>query len=409
MAATGIANPILGPLNSPTVPSQQVSSIKPGGEVARLMGMMEELKRTKQAWVIKDMLDAAAREEGLPTAVLDEALLKHGVRFSRGPGGQVTGVQTSGTPGAATPAAPGSPGYGRQTPGTGGPSYAMPSTPGSSGRYSQGSSWGGGGGGGQSAPGFIPGGLPTGGTQTGGFSMTDRTGIPNNGPGPGALPGQGYTGGFSYGQPRSIFDGMSANPTYGEVISQVMRRQEDNRNAAMGIMGNSRSEIMNDPNRALLGQRTADLLSNPYSLDEATISRIMGQQNQALTQRAAQTSQGIRDREAARGTLRSGGATAALDTVRNRTADAMSEGERDIRVKAAIQNGQDLRSAMGAALPGISEKTNSLNQLDTTAARDILGGSSYSGDAFLTNALMGKPQGQQFAPMTDVNFGYKLG
>jgi len=403
MAATGIANPILGPLNSPTVPTKQVASIKPGGEVARLLSIMEELKRTKQPWIIKDMLDAAARDEGVPTAMLDDALLKHGVRFSRGSGGQVTGIQTNGpqdVPGAA--------GYGKQSPGTGGPSYSMPSTPGSSGRTSAGSPWGGGGGG-QSAPGFVPSGLPTGGAQTAGFSMTDRTGITNPGPGGGPTPGQGYTGGFSYGQPKSIFDGMSANPTYGEVISKTMQRQEDNRDAAMGIMGNARSEIMSDPNRALLGQRTADLLSNPYSLDEATISRIMGQQNQALTQRAAQTSQGIRDREAARGTLRSGGATAALDTVRNRTADAMSAGESDIRVKAAIQNGQDLRSAMSAALPGISEKTNSLNQLDTTAARDILGGSSYSGDAFLTNALMGKPQGQQFAPMTEYTNGYKLG
>lgn len=240
----------------------------------------------------------------------------------------------------------------------------------------------------------------------GGMAWNTPLGFKNPGPGPGANPTVGGSGaGFTYGQPKSIFDGLPSNPTFGDVVGQVMRRQEDNRNAALGVLSNARGEIINDPNRQLLNSRTSDLLSNPYSMDEATISRILGQTNQGITQRAAEMTGNARDRAAAGGVLRSGGANAAQDAIANNASGQMADAERSTRIQAAIQNQQDLRSAMGAALPGIAENTQARNSLDKTAAVDVLGGSSYSGDAFLSNMMAGKQGGTLVNPL---NPGYDL-
>lgn len=249
-----------------------------------------------------------------------------------------------------------------------------------------------------------------GGGATGGggsLSWNSPLGFSNPGPGPGAIPGQGGTGGgFSYARPRSIFDGLPQNPTFGDVVGSVTRRQEENRNAALDVLGNARGEIGNDPNRGLMRQRTSDLLSNPYSLDEATIQQIMGKAGEGVTQRAMELRTQAGDRAAASGVGRSGSANAAIEGINNSAARSLAEIERDTRVQAALQNKQDLRSALGAALPGISEETGAKTNLDLAAARDVLGASSFYGDAFLSNLLNGKQGGYNIAVP---NQGYQLG
>lgn len=329
---------------------------------------------------------------------------------------QGKGFVSSSTGAPATP-----PAIGSQPPAGGGLPAAQPGMPGSGGAFGGGGGFSGpagrpanagggfmGGGGGGPAATSASGSSAIGmGGGSPGMDWNSPLGFKNPGPGPGALPGVGYTGQpFAYGQPRSIFEGLPQNPTFGDVVGQVMRRQEDNRNAALGILGNARGEIANDPNRNLLNNRTSDLLSNPYSMDEQTIQRILGQTNQGITQRAAELTGNARDRAAAGGVLRSGGANASQDSIANNAASQMAEGERSTRIQAAIQNQQDLRSAMGAALPVVGENTQAKNSLDRTAAVDVLGGSSYSGDAFLSNMMAGKQQGQLVNPL---NPGYVVG
>lgn len=403
-----------GPLPAPNTDMVPVPSLSSGS--TRLRSFLQGVKFERGGAIVpggglmsmeafSDLLKRQAAAFGASQQDILAAVKGAGLNFGVGSDGTVRITGPAGSGGSAAPA-PGSaapPGF--QAPTVGG------------GTSSGGGSFGGGGGGGSAGrpagggyagPGGMPtygqmpggggGGLPTfGGAGSGaaaGLSWNDPLGFKNPGPGPGALPGAGYqSGAFAYGKPRSIFDGLPQNPTFGDVVGQVMRRQEDNRDAALGILGNTRNEISNDPNRALLRARTGDLLANPYSLDEATISRILGKTNEGITQRAAEMSGLARDRAAASGVLRSGAAQSQEDAIRNNAASQMASGERDIRVQAAIQNGQDLRSAMAAALPGINEETTQKANLDTTAARDVLGGTQYMGDAFLSSALMGRKQG----------------
>lgn len=350
-----------------------------------------------------DLLKRQAAAFGASQADIVDAVKGAGLNYGVGADGtvRITGPAGGGSSAAPAPGGTTPPGFqaptvgggtssGGSAGGGGGGSAGRPAGGGYAGPGGMPTYGGIGGGGGGSIPAF--GGAGSGGSA--GISWSDPLGFTNPGPGPGALPGAGYqSGAFAYGKPRSIFDGLPQNPTFGDVVGQVMRRQEDNRDAALGILGNTRNEITNDPNRALLRARTGDLLSNPYSLDEATISRILGKTNEGITQRAAEMSGLARDRAAASGVLRSGASISQEDAIRNNAASQMASGERDIRVQAAIQNGQDLRSAMAAALPGINEETTQKANLDTTAARDVLGGTQYMGDAFLSSALMGKKQG----------------
>lgn len=375
-------------------------AILPGGGLINMTAFADMVKRQAQTW-------GASAED------ISSAMRGSGINFIQGADGRlvVTGKggtqqappQTGGgmtvTPGGAYGGAAGG-GFGSSGGSSGGAAGG-----GGGGVHSSGAAWGGGGGGSQSIPGFP--GVPAGGGAAG-MSWNDPLGFQNPGAGPGAIPGQGYQSGpFAYGKPRSIFDGLPANPTYGDVVGSTLRRQEENRDAALGIMSNARNEITNDPNRNALQGRVGDLLANPYSMDEATISRILGKTNEGITQRAAELRGNAADRAAAAGVGRSGSAQASMDAINNQAAGAMASGERDTRIQASIQNQNDLRSAMGAALPVVNEQTQSKNALDTTAARDILGTSSFTGDAFLSAAMNGKNQPGYVQPIYGP--GYRLG
>lgn len=398
--------------------SQKLGSLLSGVKFERGGAIIPGMSNLLNMEAFAEWVKRQAQEYGAKPEDIQSALRGAGINFSMGADGKLAISGKGGSPnsggGTPAPATGGgltiqpSPSPGGTYSGGGGGSASG----GSSGRTSQGSPWGGGGGGGGGSP-AVPGVPNLGGAAGGGaagLSWNDPLGFSNPGPGPGALPGSGYAGGgFSYGKPRSIFEGLPANPTYGDVVASTLRRQEENRDAALGIMGNARNEIMGDPNRAALRGRVGDLLANPYSLDEATISRILGKTNEGITQRAAEMGGIARDRAAAGGVLRSGSSQAAEDAIRNNAASQMASGERDIRVQAAIQNQQDLRSAMGAALPVINEETTAKTGLDTTAARDILGQSSFTGDAFLSAAMAGKQNQPQTAGWTPYSSGYRVG
>jgi hypothetical protein len=181
----------------------------------------------------------------------------------------------------------------------------------------------------------------------------------------------------------------------GDVVGQVTKRQEENRNSALGVLGAARGEMGTDPLRQGLNARTSDLLANPHSLDEATLQRIMGAQNQAIGNRAALQSQTSADRAAAMGVTRSGGQNTDQNAIQTNAAGAMNENERQGRIQQALTNKQDERSAIGSALPVVGEAQSSKNALDLSAVRDVLGTSSIYGDAFLSNLLMGGGQQQK--------------
>lgn len=209
----------------------------------------------------------------------------------------------------------------------------------------------------------------------------------NPGPGPGAINPGGQPNPFS--RPQSIFQGMPANPNMWDVITSVTRRQEENRDSALQNLGNVYNETMGG-NSAQLRGNVSNLLANPYSLDEATIQNITGRNTDAATQRASQLETAGAARAASMGTGRSFDPT----SIRNQANQAVTEGERNTRVQAAVQNQQDARTAISTGSQATQGDIGTRERLAGSAARDVLGTSSFYGDAWLQNMLNGQGNNQ---------------
>lgn len=367
---------------------------------------------------LKQMLQRAAIDDGMSDAQVGAYLASKGLAVQEQNSGKWTfSSRASGGQGAIQ--APEAYRYGNDTKpppgvmggGTGGVSGPFASGGGGGGGggaagnpYQGLPGWGGGGGG---SPGAGGAGIYSGFTGAGGgidFSKPIGLKIPGglNNPGIGTTSGGPFAG--YYGRPSSIFAGLPANPTYGDVVGQITKRQEENRNAALGVLGNARGEIMNDPTRASMTSLTQAMLADPHSINDATLNNMIGRQNDAIGQRAARASQAAADRNAALGLTRSGVADSQQQAIDTNAANAMSSGERDLRIQQALQNKQDERNALGAALPVVSEGTQARNNLDLSAVRDVLGTTSIYGDAFLSNLLLGgQGQGQNVNPYTKIS------
>jgi hypothetical protein len=93
----------------------------------------------------------------------------------------------------------------------------------------------------------------------------------------------------------------------------------------------------------------------------------------------------------------SGAYQAQQTAITSNTARAAAEAERDTRIQAAIQNQQDIRSALGAAGGAIDTDLGRRERIADKTSLGILGETAITGDAFLTNALLAA-QGKQTAP-----------
>lgn len=309
-----------------------------------------------------------------------------------------THISGSGTPGSTTTAP--RPGAGAAPrPGAGG-----------GGGYNAGGGGGGGsgggGGGGSSGGGYNAGagGGPVDGNR-GSYNETHGAGGGGGGAGAGVNPrlplgigpinppnpgGSSYFGGGNTPFPGAFnpFAGLGPNSTLNDVIAGIAGAQVGNRNAALSTLGGVFNESMGGNSAAMRG-RTSDLLANPFSMDPATVAMMKGRQTDAINQRTNRLSQQAGDRAASAGLRSDAGTVLGQQAgIQARGAQQVTEGERNMDIQAAIQNQQDLRSALGAASGAISEDLGRRERLADRAALGVLGESSIQGDAFLANAML---------------------
>lgn len=236
--------------------------------------------------------------------------------------------------------------------------------------------------------------------------IEETTGSGSNGPGPATINpraplgipainpanpgGSSYFSGGATPFPGAFnpFAGLGPNSSLNDVIAGVAGAQVGNRNAALSTLGGVFNESQGGVSAQLRG-RTSDLLSNPFSMDPATVNAIMGRNTDAINQRTNRLSQQAADRAASSG-LRSDSGTVLnqQSAIQQTGANQVSNAERDVQIQAAIQNQQDMRSALGAASGAIGEDLGRRERLSRDAALGVLGESSIQGDAFLTNAML---------------------
>lgn len=365
----------------------------------------------EEGGVVANIMNALVQQGEISTEDADKFAKFEGYNFSRGENGGYTISGRSGSsggatgsggsaPAAGTGSAPSSGGGGGYSSGGGGGGGGYSGGGGggggggSAGHSSQGAPWGGGGGGGGGGTPIVP--MAPGGSSGTPIDPSKPLGIkPIT---PGYQPGANY-----FGAPKNVFP-SAGNPFAGlneqsnmyDVISKIAGAQVGNQQAALDILGGTFNESLNGANGVALRGQVGNLLANPYSMDEQTIQRILGKTTDRINNGADRLAQEASARAASAG-LRpdSGTVLAQQNAIKTNAANAAAGAERDTRVQAAIQNQQDLRSAIGTGGQAISQDIGMRRDIGRDAALGVLGETAITGDAFLTNALLaaqGKPQ-----------------
>lgn len=198
----------------------------------------------------------------------------------------------------------------------------------------------------------------------------------------GSLPGLNPGGGINV---PSIWDIVGNNPTLGQVAGGV---DEINRRLLQGQLDISSGMFAgynNDPNvqanRGLVGQ----MLANPYSINDQTYNQMRGQITDRANQQGNNLADYARQRSASMGTGRDEGERQAMSAYRS-AANQAAEGTRQLDVQRAVQNAQDIRSAIQTGGRQTSQDWQH-QQAIAGGALGSLGNAQFSGDAFLQSAL----------------------
>lgn len=222
---------------------------------------------------------------------------------------------------------------------------------------------------------------------------------------PGGNPGSDYFqpgGGMpSAGNP---FEGLGPDSNIMDVIAAVTGGQVANQQAALDTLGGVFRESQGGVSEQQRG-RIGDLLSNPFSLDENTMQRIMGQNTQGINNRAQRQMEESQQRRASAGIRPDSGIAQAQDQqISTNAANQAQTQETQARIQQAIQNQTDMRSAIGTAGPAIQQDIGLRERLAQGAAQGVLGETAIKGDAFTMAAMLGaqNPGGNQGPQFQDI-------
>lgn len=189
--------------------------------------------------------------------------------------------------------------------------------------------------------------------------------------------------------PGSILQGVNPNTSLNDLNIALVRRQEANRDAALGIYGGTLDEHANNPLLQGARQRGLDVLANPFSLDDQTVSRIMGQQGDLIGQNFARLKQQAADRAASSGVGRSGMAEAEQGRLDTNAVKALGDAQRGLLVEQATRRPKELQASLQSAGDFASRDYGQRADVATRAADSVYGQTSILGDALLSGVLMG--------------------
>lgn len=228
---------------------------------------------------------------------------------------------------------------------------------------------------------------------------------------PRRAPGGGVQGGdprFRSGTlpgPGSLLDGITPQTTLNDLSMGIVRRQEANRDASLGIYGGAIDEHGSNPLLQASRQRGLDVLANPFSLDDQTVSRMMGQQGDLIGQNLGRMQQTNADRAAASGMGRSGTVQANNDRLGINAVKELGNAQRGLLVEQATRRPKELQASLQSAGDFGQRDFAQGADLATRAADNVYGQTSIMGDALLSGVLMGGGQPQAYTTTGMMNQG----
>lgn len=257
----------------------------------------------------------------------------------------------------------------------------------------------GGGGGMPALPGVQTGGTTTGnggitlgggaGGEAAAVDLNRALGLDFGGSQPGVVGGANYRS-DRYGRPGSVLSGLDAKSSANDVLLNVVRAQEANRDAALGIFGGEADRYDANSLRQGIEGRSAELLANPFSLDDATIARIQAKQGEQIGQGAQRQSQLSAARAASSGITRSGMQQADQDRIGINADRQLGDTQRALLVEQATRRPQELQSATASASDVLNQQQSARERMAAGAA-GVLAGTDYSADFALAGQLAGSP------------------
>lgn len=375
----------------------------------KLMGLKKWMERaaaspngrnglTEQAYL--DVIQRSLQAAQIPSSEQAAFLKSAGISYVNGPNGvRVTGIASNRDPytaapygtspvGGSAPAPTGS----RTSSGSGGSSYGSGGASlgggggGSPGSYSSGASW-------QTEQqnqglNATSGSFPSGNMGVTSIDPNKALGLDPSRGGPAGTVGGTY-GADVYPGAGSILTGINKNSSLNDVIMNIVKRQEANRDAALKTYGGAYNEQKNDPVLQGSRQRAQDVLANPYSLDDQTVSRILGSQADTIGQNFGRLKQNSADRAASMGVGRGGMASTDQDRLDINAVKSLGDAQRGLLVEQATRKPGELQASLASAgdfgMRDVGQRTG----ISTQAADSVYGQTSVLGDALLSGVLMG--------------------
>ncbi len=272
----------------------------------------------------------------------------------------------------------------------------------------------GGGGGGSSGRGGGGGGTSGGGG--GGSTTTERGGIELGGGGgdgggppidpnlPLGIDFDAARGGYSpgdqrfsdpsvFGRPTPFTEGLDQNATLNDILLGAMGEQRATRDLALGISGGLASTFEDSALRGGAEQGALGLMANPFSLDDATIQRIQGQQGELIGRNAERLGQASADRAASAGISRSGMQQADQDRIGINAARQLGDVQRGLLVEQATRRPQEIAQAVNLGSDVLQQQQGARERI-AGGAIQTLQGTNLTGDAAVLGTLAsgGAPQ-----------------
>lgn len=183
-----------------------------------------------------------------------------------------------------------------------------------------------------------------------------------------------------------ITEGLDQNSSLYDVMLNAIRTQQGQQDAALGIAGGMLSEYEADPLRGSLRQSAGDLLSNPYSLDDATVNRMLGQQGDLIGQNLERQRALSAGRAASTGVSRSGMQQADQDRLGINAANQLAGAQRGLLIEQATRRPTELANAMRASGGVLQQDQNTLERLGERGV-NILRDTDITGDAAVLGTL----------------------
>lgn len=188
--------------------------------------------------------------------------------------------------------------------------------------------------------------------------------------------------------PGSLTQGLDRNSTANDALLNLVRKQERGRDQALGIYGGLYDTYMDDSVRGSMRGMADQLGANPFSLDDQTVSRILGSQADMIGSSAGRMEQLSRDRMAAQGGLGSGQAQDQQDRIDINAGRQLGDAQRGLLVEQATRRPQELQSAMGATANVLQQDQSARERMGAGAA-NMLANQDMTADSLLMGAASG--------------------